>query len=198
MQVPTKEWQRSDDAQARNFPGFTARALLQIRRLRTGLKLNPRLLPRTRHQRRSPLAAPAATLALPDPFRGRLVAVERISHITFIVRDLERTSTLLKTVLNAEEVYASGNDTFSLSRERFFLIGGVWIAIMEGPALSDRSYNHVAFKIAEQDFDLYRTRLQAAGVDVRESRSRIAGEGRPLYFYDHDNHLFELHTGTLQ
>jgi hypothetical protein len=32
---------------------------------------------------------------------------------------------------------------------------------------------------------------------VREGRSRVAGEGRSIYFHDHDNHLFELHTGTL-
>ena len=28
-------------------------------------------------------------------------------------------------------------------------------------------------------------------------RGRIKGEGKSVYFYDYDNHLFELHTGTL-
>jgi fosfomycin resistance protein FosX len=32
---------------------------------------------------------------------------------------------------------------------------------------------------------------------MRPPRGRVAGEGRSLYFYDDDNHLFELHTGTL-
>ncbi len=33
--------------------------------------------------------------------------------------------------LGAREVYDSHSRTFSLSREKFFLLGGVWIAAME-------------------------------------------------------------------
>lgn len=124
--------------------------------------------------------------------------VEGISHITLVVRDLERTAQLLKDVLDAQEVYSSGDETFSIAREKFFLIGGVWVAIMEGPALSERTYNHVAFKIPEEEFELYKARLEKAGVEIRQGRSRILGEGQSLYFYDYDNHLFELHTGTLE
>jgi hypothetical protein len=29
-------------------------------------------------------------------------------------------------------------------------------------------------------------------------RKRVEGEARSTYFYDYDNHLFELHTGTLR
>ena len=124
--------------------------------------------------------------------------IEGLSHITFVVSDLERMTELLTTVFDAQEVYASGEQTFSLSREKFFLIGDVWIAIMEGDPLPDKTYNHVAFKIAESDFDAYARRIEALGVDWRAGRSRVQGEGRSLYFYDDDNHLFELHTGTLE
>jgi catechol 2,3-dioxygenase-like lactoylglutathione lyase family enzyme len=123
--------------------------------------------------------------------------VEGISHVTFIVSDLERMTEFLTAIFDAREVYASGEKTFSVSKEKFFLIGGVWIAIMEGRALPEKTYNHVAFKIAEADFDSYAERVRRHGVEVREGRSRVAGEGSSLYFYDHDNHLFELHTGTL-
>ena len=78
--------------------------------------------------------------------------IEGLSHITFIVRDLDRMTDLLTTIFNAEEVYASGNKTFSISSEKFFLIGQIWIVIMQGNPLLDRTYNHVAFKIAEQDW----------------------------------------------
>lgn len=123
--------------------------------------------------------------------------VEGISHVTLIVQDLERTAKLLTDVLDAEEVYSSGDETFSIAREKFFLIGGVWVAVMEGPTLTERTYNHIAFKIPEGELELYKKRLEQAGVEIREGRSRIEGEGQSLYFYDYDNHLFELHTGTL-
>jgi catechol 2,3-dioxygenase-like lactoylglutathione lyase family enzyme len=125
------------------------------------------------------------------------MAVEGISHITLIVQNLERTGNLLSSVLGAKEVYSSGEKIFSLSRERFFILGSIWIAIMEGESLSEQTYNHIAFKIPETRLEEYKRRLEAAGVEFREGRPRIPGEGKSLYFYDYDNHLFELHTGTI-
>jgi len=125
------------------------------------------------------------------------MTIEGISHVTLIVQDLERTAYLLSSVLGAEEVYVSGERTFSLSKERFFLLGGVWIAIMAGSPLSERTYNHVAFKIPESQLEKYRQRLEKAKIKFREGRARVRGEGLSLYSYDYDNHLFELHTGTL-
>ncbi len=127
--------------------------------------------------------------------------VQGLSHITFIVRDLDRMETILSTVLDARKVYDSGDDTFSLSRERFFMAGdgdnAVWIATMEGEPLPSRTYNHVAFKIDDADYDARLARVVSLGLDMREGRSRVPGEGRSIYFYDDDNHMFELHTGTL-
>lgn len=123
--------------------------------------------------------------------------IQGISHITFIVRDLEKMTKFLMYIFDAKEIYSSGEQTFSISKEKFFLINDLWIAIMEGEPLSEKTYNHVAFKIAEEDYELYAERLKNLGVNIREARSRVQGEGRSLYFYDYDNHLFELHTGTL-
>jgi hypothetical protein len=69
---------------------------------------------------------------------------------------------------------------------------------MEGDALLRKTYNHVSFKIAEGDFDKYAERVKSLGIKIREDRERMPGEGSSLYFYDFDNHLFELHTGTLE
>ena len=97
-----------------------------------------------------------------------------------------------------QEMERRGGMQFSLSREKFFLIGDLWIAIMEGEALPERSYNHIAFKIDEADFDRYVERVRKLGLEMRPPRPRVEGEGRSIYFYDDDNHMFELHTGTLE
>jgi catechol 2,3-dioxygenase-like lactoylglutathione lyase family enzyme len=124
--------------------------------------------------------------------------IEGLSHVTFVVDDLDRMTTFLEEVFDAEEIYSSGEETFSISEEKFFSVGGVWVAAMEGDTLAEKTYDHGAFKIPEEEFEAYAERVRAYGVNVREGRSRVDGEGRSLYFYDHDNHLFELHTGTLR
>ena len=123
--------------------------------------------------------------------------IESISHITFIVKDVERMGEFLRRIFDAEEVYDSKEKNYSLSYEKFFIIGGAWIVVMEGEPLPERSYNHVAFKVSELEFDDYVSRVKQLGVDIKPGRDRVSGEAQSIYFYDYDNHLFELHTGTL-
>lgn len=120
-----------------------------------------------------------------------------VSHITFVVSDLDRMQEILETVLEARCVYESGAETFSVSEERFFLVGDTWVAVMKGAPLTERSYNHVAFKVEEDEFDARLTRIEHLCLEMRPPRPRVEGEGRSVYFYGPDNHLFELHTGTL-
>ncbi len=124
--------------------------------------------------------------------------IEGLSHITFVVRDLDKMTNFLTSIFDAKEVYSSGDRMFSISREKYFLISGIWVAVMEGDALPEKTYNHVALKIAEKDYDKYAQRIRALGIELQEDRTRVPGEGRSLYLYDYDNHLFELHTGTLE
>ena len=124
--------------------------------------------------------------------------IQALSHMTFIVKSLDKMENLLVKVFDACKVYDSGDKLFSLSRERFFLIGDIWIAIMEGESLSSKTYNHIAFKINEDDIDNYLERIRSMGLEASLGRSRVKGEGLSIYFYDYDNHMFELHTGNLQ
>ncbi|HCB4267829.1 TPA: FosX/FosE/FosI family fosfomycin resistance thiol transferase [Listeria monocytogenes] len=124
--------------------------------------------------------------------------ISGLSHITLIVKDLNKTTAFLQNIFNAEEIYSSGDKTFSLSKEKFFLIAGLWICIMEGDSLQERTYNHIAFQIQSEEVDEYTERIKALGVEMKPERPRVQGEGRSIYFYDFENHLFELHAGTLE
>lgn len=123
--------------------------------------------------------------------------IQQLSHLTFIVKDLDRMAQFLCDGLGAIEIYGSQAQYFSLSHEKFFSLGELWIAAMQGDPPTERSYQHVAFKIEEHELAGYQARLEALGVDIKPPRPRVEGEGQSLYFYDFDNHLFELHTGTL-
>jgi len=123
--------------------------------------------------------------------------IKTISHITITVRNVERTGKFLQTVFDAKEVYDSSEKKFSLSYEKFFVIGDIWIAVMEGEPLQKRSYNHVAFKVSDSEFDEYVSKIKNLDLDIKPDRNRMSKEARSIYFYDYDNHLFELHTGTL-
>lgn len=121
-----------------------------------------------------------------------------LSHVTFIVSDLDRMQSILEQALKARLVYASGREQFSLSEERFFLVGQTWVAAMKGDPLPARSYNHVAFFVPDDELDARRLAILDLGLDLRPERPRVEGEGRSIYFYGPDNHLFELHSGTLK
>lgn len=122
--------------------------------------------------------------------------IQGLSHITFVCRDLEKTAEMFKSVFGAQEVYSSGDNTFSISKEKFLQIAGIWIAIMEGEPV-EKTYNHVAFQINNEELDEFEARIRSFGLTILPGRKRESAEGQSLYFYDYDNHLFELHTGDL-
>lgn len=122
--------------------------------------------------------------------------IDGISHITLICKDLEKSAHLFRDLFDAVEVYSSETKQFSVSKEKFLLIGDLWIALMEGEPL-ERSYNHMAFHIQEEDLSFFEAKIKALKLDIAPSRPRHPQEGQSIYFYDYDNHLFELHTGDL-
>lgn len=124
--------------------------------------------------------------------------IEGVSHITFIVRDLDKTRQLFVELFDAKETYYSGDKKHSLYREVFFLVGNQWIAVMEDNNILKRTYHHIAFKIQVSEAEEYLERINALNLELHPPRQREAGEGISIYFYDYDNNLFELHTDTLE
>ncbi|HCL4546820.1 FosX/FosE/FosI family fosfomycin resistance thiol transferase [Clostridium botulinum] len=124
--------------------------------------------------------------------------IECISHITFVVKNLDKTTQLFKELFNAKEVYYSGETKHSLFKERFFIVGSQWIAVMEDANILNRTYHHIAFKILNSDVDNYLNKIKTLNLELKPPRRRVSGEGYSIYFYDYDNNLFELHTETLE
>lgn len=122
--------------------------------------------------------------------------IKGLSHITFVCKDLEKTAHMFKHVFGAEEVYSSGNKIFSISKERFLKVAGLWIAIMEGNPV-EKTYNHIAFQVDDEALSALEERVHSLGLTILQGRKREEAEGDSLYFYDYDNHLLELHTGDL-
>ncbi len=123
--------------------------------------------------------------------------IQSLSHITFIVKDLDKTAKLFCYCLGAKEIYDSKNKNYSVSREKFFLLGGIWLVAMEGE-VSDTSYRHIAFTVEEPIMSKIESKLKESGAKIIPSRPRVEGEGKSLYFRDFDNNLFELHSGSLE
>src|SRR5579863_8532054 len=102
--------------------------------------------------------------------------IEGLSHITLICRNLEKTTHMLQEIFSAKEIYSSGEKTFSLSKEKFFNIAGVWFAIMEGES-AHKSYNHIALKVKENDIPYFSEKIQSIGLEILPGRSRNKAEG---------------------
>lgn len=122
--------------------------------------------------------------------------IKGVSHITFICKDLLKTTKMLEELFAAEEIYSSGDKTFSISKEKFFKVADLWIAIMEGEPI-DKTYNHIAFQVDESDLPILKEKIKLLGLAILPGRKREKSEGDSLYFYDYDNHLFEFHTVDL-
>ncbi len=124
--------------------------------------------------------------------------VRGVNHITIVVRDMVRTARLFIDALDAEEVYRSSDKEYSKYPEVFLKMHDVWLVVMQDPDVRrSRSYDHVALDIAADRLDEMREKLQKAGVEIVPSRPRIEREGQSIYFYDFDDHLFELHSGDI-
>ena len=121
--------------------------------------------------------------------------ISGLSHMTFMVKDLDRAAEFWGKILGAKEVYS--REANSSPTVKYFLLNDLWIALNKGEPLPERTYNHIAFAISDSDFDMYIARIQDVGTEIDPGRTRRDGEGRSIYFYDFDNHMFELHTGSL-
>jgi len=117
--------------------------------------------------------------------------INGINHITFAIKDLERSITFYVNLLGLKLVG-------EWNKGAYLLAGNQWIALnvdedrLKEPRLD---YTHVAFNVLSSDFNSLKGKLEKAGVEAFKENT---SEGESFYFLDPDGHKLELHYNTLE
>ena len=107
-----------------------------------------------------------------------------IAHIALIVRDPARTADFLRGLFDVpvlRRTDAEGHD------ETFVRLGVTWLALIAVDVKRERTGDHIAFRVAPETITSIADKLKSKGCEFILSAS-----GASLYFFDFDNHVFEL------
>ncbi len=115
--------------------------------------------------------------------------LESISHIALVVKEPAKTAALFQDLFGVEPVERADEDGH---RETYFRLGGVWIALVGAPVERTRTGDHIAFRATPEALAATAAKLEAMGREFISARGNTA-----LYFFDDDNHVFELDTGDM-
>jgi fosfomycin resistance protein FosX len=109
-----------------------------------------------------------------------------ISHIALVVKDTARTAALLNDLFGAPVVQREDDEGHL---ETFVRVGGTWIVLVGAPVQRTRTGDHIAFAATPETLEATVAKLQTLGREFIRARSN-----RALYFFDYDDHVFELNT----
>jgi catechol 2,3-dioxygenase-like lactoylglutathione lyase family enzyme len=113
-----------------------------------------------------------------------------IAHIALVVNDPARTANFLRELFDApilRRTDAQGHD------ETFIKLGVTWFALIGADVRRERTGDHVAFHVAPETIQSVAEKLKSLSCDYIVSDS-----GTSLYFFDFDNHVFELDSSDLE
>lgn len=115
--------------------------------------------------------------------------LDKISHIAMIVKDPSKSAALFKDLFNSrivQRIDADGHE------ETFVQVGQTWLVFIKAALERQRTGDHIAFLVS--------TDTLLACVEKLKSMKHefiLAREKSALYFFDYDNHVFELDTFDL-
>lgn len=115
--------------------------------------------------------------------------LESISHIALVVKDPARTAALFHDLFGARAVEREDEEGHL---ETFVRVAGTWIVLVGAPVQRARTGDHIAFHATPEILEATVAKLEKMGREFIRARSN-----RALYFFDYDDHVFELDTEEL-
>jgi catechol 2,3-dioxygenase-like lactoylglutathione lyase family enzyme len=101
-----------------------------------------------------------------------------------VVNEPARTAALFQDLFGARVVERKDDDGHL---ETFVRLGGTWIVLVAAPMQRARTGDHIAFRATPEILEATVAKLQTMGREFIRARS-----SRSLYFFDYDDHVFEL------
>jgi catechol 2,3-dioxygenase-like lactoylglutathione lyase family enzyme len=112
--------------------------------------------------------------------------LESISHVALVVKDPAKTAALFQDLFDARMAQRKDDEGHL---ETFVKLGGAWIVLVGAPVQRTRTGDHIAFQATPDIIEATVAKLQKMGREFVRARS-----DRALYFFDYDDHVFELNT----
>ena len=115
--------------------------------------------------------------------------LDKIGHIALIVKDSSRTATLFKDLFGAAILVRKDVDGHE---ETYVRLGRTWFVLVQSEVVRARTGDHIAFSVSMSTLLGTAEKLKRMNIEFFLARSDTA-----LYFFDYDNHVFELDTTDL-
>ncbi|MGA2549138.1 MAG: VOC family protein [Burkholderiaceae bacterium] len=113
-----------------------------------------------------------------------------ISHVALVVSNPRRTADFFKSLFDArivERIDEEGHD------EIFVKLGGTWFLLAQAEVKRPRTGDHIAFKVTKEVLFSSAQKLKAMNREYFLARSDTS-----LYFFDDDDHVFELDSTDIE
>lgn len=114
----------------------------------------------------------------------------RLDHIALIVRDPSRTATLVETIFDAKAIRRHDDDGHD---ETYLHVGDTWFVLVAAEVERPLTGDHVAFHTTAEQMHVIAGRLKQMRHAFQMARKDTA-----LYFYDFDNHVFEINSTGME
>jgi fosfomycin resistance protein FosX len=116
--------------------------------------------------------------------------LKSISHLALTVKEPASTAKLFEDLFGARVLERKDHEGHS---ETFVQLAGVWLVLVAANIERTRTGDHIAFRATPELLEATAAKLQAMGREFIRARGNTA-----LYFFDYDNHVFELDTEDLE